>query len=108
MRIPETLYNLADCFSQEKHIERADIFRRWMYESAEREAVRAVSDGTLSIERAVERLDTTYFDFYNPAQKYGVEVGSTVEQFRESLKNATLLRDMEHSQKSQEKCDSAN
>ena len=99
LRIPEALHNLADYFSQEKHLDRADIFRGWMYEAAERETVQAVSDGQMTIGQAVEMLEITYYDFYALAQKYGIEVGATADQFRESLKNIPFLKESDHNPK---------
>jgi predicted HTH domain antitoxin len=47
-----------------------------MYQAAERYAVSLVSEGRLSIGKASELLDVTYYDIYHIAEKNGIELGS--------------------------------
>ena len=75
LRISENLIELAELHSIEERINRTDTFRRWLYYSAELYAVNLVSEGRLSIGKASELLDVTYYDIYRIAEKHGIELG---------------------------------
>jgi hypothetical protein len=51
-----------------------------------------VEAGRLSAGRAAELLDLSIYDIYDKAKARGLEIGSTPEQFRESVKYAGLLK----------------
>jgi len=76
IRLSEMLLELADLHSTEHRINRTDTLRQWMYQAAERYAVSLVSEGRLSIGKASELLDVTYYDIYHIAEKNGIELGS--------------------------------
>ena len=46
----------------------------------------------MSVGRAAELLDLSIYDIYDRAKNRGIEIGSTPEQFRESMKYAALLK----------------
>ena len=52
--------------------------------------VKLVSEGRISIGKAAESLDLSIYDLHAIIQEYGVQVGPTQEQLRQS--NETLKR----------------
>ena len=53
--------------------------RQWLWRSAEIELVKSVSAGRLTIGRAVELLELTYYDIYRIAQENNIVLGASDE-----------------------------
>ena len=51
-----------------------------------------VSEGRLSIGRAAELLDLSYYDIYRITQAKGIELGATEEQYEQGRKHAVRLK----------------
>jgi hypothetical protein len=92
LRLPESLIELADLHSCEQRSDRSTTLRQWLYHGAEDYALKLVEAGRLSAGRAAELLDLNIYDIYDKAKARGLEIGSTPEQFRESVKYAGLLK----------------
>jgi len=76
LRLSEMLLELADLHSAENRINRTDTLRQWMYQAAEQYAVSLVSEGRLSIGKAAELLNLTYYDIYRIAEKHSMTLGA--------------------------------
>ena len=91
LRLSESLIALADLACQQQRTDRSTMLRQWLYQGAEEQAVRMVSEGRLSIGRAAELLDLTHYDIYRIAQAKGIELGGSPEQYQESPASAAPL-----------------
>ena len=91
LRLSESLIELADMCSREQRTDRSTTLRQWLYQGAEEYALKQVAAGRLSVGRAAELLDLSIYDLYDKARERGMEIGSTPEQFRESMKHSALL-----------------
>ena len=92
LRLPESLIELADMCSREQRTDRSTVLRQWLYQSAEAYALEKVAAGRLSAGRAAELLDLSIYDIYEKAGDEGIEIGTTPEQFRESMRYSALLK----------------
>jgi hypothetical protein len=92
LRLSESLIELADLCSREQRTDRSTTLRQWLYQGAEEYALKLVEAGRLSVGRAAELLDLSIYDIYDRAKNRGIEIGSTPEQFRESMKYTALLK----------------
>jgi hypothetical protein len=59
-----------------------------LYQGAESYALNQVAAGRLSLRRAAELLESS---IYEKALEKGLEIGTTSEQFRESMKYSALI-----------------
>ena len=91
LRLTESLIALADLMCQQQRTDRSTMLRQWLYLGAEEQAVKMVSEGRLSIGRAAELLDLTYYDIYRIAEAKGIELGGTPEQYQDSLASSEHL-----------------
>jgi hypothetical protein len=92
LRLPESLIELADMCSREQRTDRSTTLRQWLYQGAESYALNQVAAGRLSLGRAAELLESSIYDIYEKALEKGLEIGTTSEQFRESMKYSALIR----------------
>lgn len=84
LRIPDGLDELAGIYGKQEHLEKATVLRQWMYRGAERAVLELVSEGRISIGRGAELLDLSIWDMHRLAQVYGIELGATIDENRES------------------------
>ena len=82
LSVPEGLLLAADLYSRLSQIERSTVLRHWIRQGSERELLQLVSDGQLSTGKLAEWLDISYYEIYDLAQKYGIELGPTAEETR--------------------------
>ena len=79
IRIPENLLEIVDLHSKETRSDRSTVMRQWLWRSAEIEVVKSVSAGKLTIGRATELLELTYYDIYRIAQENNIVLGASDE-----------------------------
>ena len=77
--------------ADQEHTDKATALRQWLHEGAEHYVVKLVSEGRLSIGKATELLDKSYPDIYVIARSHGLELGTTAEEFRESMTTVNEL-----------------
>jgi hypothetical protein len=92
LRLSESLIELADLRSREQRTDRSTTLRQWLYQGAEEYALKLVEAGRMSAGRAAELLDLSLYDIYGRVSDRGIEIGSTPEQFRDSMKYAGPLK----------------
>lgn len=88
IRIPKNLLKLAEARSEEEHIDKSTALRQLMYKGAEDYILDLISRGRLSVSRGAELLDTNVHEIYRMAEKKGVELGGTMDQYEKGEKNA--------------------
>ncbi|HEU0021750.1 MAG TPA: hypothetical protein VFR55_08775 [Dehalococcoidia bacterium] len=76
LRIPEGLLELAELCARGQRTDRSTVLRQWLYLGAEDYILKRLSEGTLSIGKATELLDTTHYDLHNLARARGFEIGA--------------------------------
>jgi hypothetical protein len=91
LRIPEKLEQVAALRAEIEHTDRATAMRQWLHEGADRYVVQLVSDGHITISRAAELLDVSIYDIHAMAERYGIQLGPTVEQWHRSLETLERL-----------------
>ena len=79
IRIPENLLAIVDLHAKETRSDRSTVMRQWLWHSAEVELVKSVSAGKLTIGRAVELLELTYYDIHRIAQENNIVLGASEE-----------------------------
>ncbi len=84
LRIPENLDALAALSAQEQQTDKATALRQWLHRGATQYVLKLVAEGRISVGRAAELLDLTVYDIHHMAETYGVELGATDEQRRQS------------------------
>lgn len=88
LRIPENLIELAEIRSREERIDKSTALRQLMYAGAEDYVLKLIRDGRLSISKAAELLDKSVYGIYKLAEKAGLEIGSTLEQYEKGKKTS--------------------
>jgi hypothetical protein len=84
LRIPEHLDELASLSAREEHTDKATALRQWLHKGAALYVLNLVAEGRISKGRAAEVLEVSIYDILNLAQTYGIELGPTDEQIRQS------------------------
>ncbi len=93
LRIPENLDDLAALGAREQHTDKATTLRQWIHAGAAHYVLRLVAEGRISVGRAAELLDRTVYDVHHLAGTYGIEIGASEEQRRQSRSLAAELGD---------------
>ena len=88
LRIPKEIIELAALRSKEEYTDQSTALRQLLHLGAEEYILELVSSGRMSVGRSAELLNTTVYDIYRLAEKHGVELGGTAEQYIKSRKTA--------------------
>ncbi len=91
LRVSDSLLELVMLCAEEQRTDKATTLRQWLYRGAEDYALRMVEDGRLSATRAAELLGTSVYDLYRLAEKHGVDVSATEEQYHRSVGESDRL-----------------
>lgn len=92
LRIPENLDELAAFSAKEQHTDKAATLWQWIHFGAAHYVLGLVAEGRISAGRAAELLDQSVYDVHHLAEVYGIELGASDEQRRQSRRLAGKLR----------------
>jgi rRNA-processing protein FCF1 len=92
LRIPESLDEVASLRAEFEHTDKATALRQWLHEGAEKYVMKMLGEARISKGRAVELLGISIYDIYPLVEKYGLELGPSDEQLRQSQVTAERLK----------------
>ena len=92
LRIPECLDEAASMRAEFEHTDKATALRQWLHEGAEKYVMQILAEGRITKSRAAELLGLSIYDMYPLVERYGLELGPTDEQLRQSHATAEKLR----------------
>lgn len=91
LRIPEQLLELAEMKGKADRTDKATALRQLLYAGAEEYVLELLSEGRLALGKALELLELNIYDVQLLAQKSGVELGATGEQYEKARETARSL-----------------
>ncbi len=91
LRIPAGLIELAELKSKEERTDKATALRQWLYAGAEEYVLKLLSEGRLTLSQAAAALEWSVYDVQRLAQKRGIDIGATAEQYERASQTARRL-----------------
>lgn len=91
LKIPENMKYVVETLAREEHIDEKTALRKLLFEGIKLYVLNLYAKGKISLSKTAEILDLSVPEVLSLAKTHGVEIGSTVEQAKESRKRAREL-----------------
>lgn len=91
LKIPENMKYVVETLAREEHIDEKTALRKLLFEGIKPYVLNLYAKGKISLSKTAEILDLSVPEVLSLAKTYGLEIGSTVEQAKESRKHAREL-----------------
>ncbi|MEM2144764.1 MAG: hypothetical protein QW279_05350 [Candidatus Jordarchaeaceae archaeon] len=91
LNIPENMEYVVETLAKEEHIDEKTALRKLLYEGIKPYVLNLYAKGKISLSKTAEILNLSVPEVLSLGKTYGLEIGSTGEQAKESRKNARKL-----------------
>lgn len=96
LKLKDEIMPIIELKSREEHTNRAIVLKQLIYNGIEDYEIKLCANGRLSVGKAAEILDTSIYEVYEKAKKYGVRLSATEEQ---RIKSKALLEKVMNNKK---------
>ena len=91
VRMPEELVNIVDLCAKERRTNQSEMLRQMIWQAAEVQVVKLVTEGRISAGYATELLGVTYYDIYRIAEANRIRLEAPDDLVLQSYaKNSSL------------------
>ncbi|MGQ9723574.1 MAG: hypothetical protein ACUVXA_19915 [Candidatus Jordarchaeum sp.] len=91
LNITENMKYVVETLAKEEHIDEKTALRKLLYEGIKPYVLNLYAKGKISLSKTAEILNLSVSEVLNLGKTYGLEIGSTAEQAKESRKHAREL-----------------
>jgi predicted HTH domain antitoxin len=91
LNITENMKYVVETLAKEEHIDEKTALRKLLYEGIKPYVLNLYAKGKISLSKTAEILNLSVSEVLSLGKTYGLEIGSTAEQAKESRKHAREL-----------------